>query len=46
MNNINYSEIEEIIIHNQAELNDIPLDFRGKIYIDCTVTVRISNKYY
>lgn len=31
MNNINYSKIKEITIHNQAELNDIPLDFKGRI---------------
>lgn len=46
MNNINYNEIEEITIHNQAELDDIPLDFRGRIYIDCTATVGVSNQYY
>lgn len=46
MNNINYDEINEITVHNQAELDDIPLDFMGRIYIDCTATVKVANRYY
>lgn len=46
MSNINYNDIDEITVHNQEELDDIPLDFKGKIYIECTATVRVSNRYY
>ena len=46
MKNINYNEINEITIHNQAELDDIPLDFKGRIYINCTATVRVNHQYY
>ena len=33
MKKINYSKLEEITVKNQEELNDIPLDFKGRIYI-------------
>ncbi len=43
---INYNELTEITVHNQQELDDIPTDFKGRIYIECTATVRVSNRYY
>lgn len=46
MSNSNYNEISEITVHNQEELDGIPLDFKGRIYIECTATVRVSNRYY
>jgi hypothetical protein len=42
----NYNVLDEIIVTNQKELNAIPLDFKGRIYIDCTDTIQIRNKYY
>ncbi len=46
MSNINYDEIREITVHNQKELDDIPLGFKGGIYVNCTATVKITNRYY
>ena len=34
MNNINYKELTEITVKNQEELDNIPLDFKGRIYIE------------
>ena len=43
---INYNELTEITVHNQQELDGIPTDFKGRIYIECTATVKVSNRYY
>ena len=43
---MDYSKLESVTVHNQAEMDDIPLDFKGRIYINCTATVFIKNKYY
>ena len=36
MSDINYNEINEIVIHNQEELNNIQINFKAKIKIECT----------
>ena len=46
MSNINYDKICEITVYNQKELDDIPLDFKGRIYVNCTAIVKITNRYY
>lgn len=34
MKNINYKNLSEIIVKSQAELDAIPDDFKGRIYIE------------
>ena len=34
MSKINYDNLEKIVVKSQEELDDIPLDFEGKIYIE------------
>ena len=49
MNKINYNKLTEITVKNQKELDDIPLDFRGRIYIEFGTTwdrAIVKNKYY
>jgi hypothetical protein len=40
-----YSKLSDITVKNQAELDEIPLDFKGHIYIDANVSVVVSNRY-
>jgi hypothetical protein len=40
-----YSKLLDITVKNQAELDEIPLDFKGHIYIDANVSVVVSNRY-
>jgi hypothetical protein len=35
MKNIDYSKLNEITVKTQAELDEIPLNFKGRIYIEC-----------
>ncbi len=48
MSNINYSRLEEIIVKSQSELDAIPDDFSGRIYIEfgtcCSMAV-VSKRY-
>jgi len=49
MSKIDYEKLEEIIVKSQEELDDIPLDFRGRIYIEFGTSWNkavIKNKYY
>jgi len=46
MNNTKYNKIAEIIVHSQSEMNDIPSDFTGRIYIECTATIVVDKNYY
>ena len=40
-----YSELTEIIVKSQAELDDIPVDFKGRIYIEFgTIYTRAGEK--
>lgn len=41
-----YDKLDKVIVHNQEEMDDIPLSYRGRIYIESTLGVRISNKYF
>lgn len=43
-----YSKLSEIIIQTQEELDDIPLNYKGRIYIDSDVNVwiKIRHCYY
>ena len=46
---INYDELNEIIVKTQEELDMIPLDFKGSIYIEfgsCFDKAIVKNKYY
>lgn len=46
---INYEELSEITVKSQSELNMIPLDFKGRIYIefgDYWSPAIVKNKYY
>ena len=45
----NYEELNEIVVKSQEELDMIPLDYKGKIYIefgDCFNRAIVRNKYY
>ena len=47
--NINYSKLEEITVKSQKELDDIPLDFKGRIYIEFGTYSNpaiVKNQYY
>lgn len=43
-----YSKLSEIIVHTQEELDDIPLNYKGRIYIDSDVNIciKIRHSYY
>ena len=43
---IDYSKLSEIAVTNQAEMDAIPDDFKGRIYIKCTATVAVNKRYY
>ena len=49
MTNIDYSKLSEITVKNQEELDLIPLDFKGRIYIEFGEYWQpavVRNKYY
>ena len=46
MSNINYKNLSEIIVTNQAELDMIPDDFKGRIYIKSDVRIVVKKRYY
>ena len=46
MSNINYKNLSEITVTNQAELDMIPDDFKGRIYIKSDVQIVVSKRYY
>ena len=48
MGNIDYSKLTEITVRTQAELDTIPLNFKGRIYIDCSANdwIKIRHSYY
>ena len=39
---IDYNKLSEITVTNQAEMDAIPDDFKGRIYIKCAATVAVS----
>lgn len=43
-----YSKLNEIIVHTQEELDAIPLNYKGRIYIDCGPNdwIKIRHSYY
>ena len=41
MKKINYKKINEIVVNTQAELDVIPDDFEGKIYIKSSAIIVI-----
>ena len=41
-----YSKLPEVTVTSQAEMDEIPLDFSGRIYIKADVAVIVKNKYY
>ena len=43
---IDYSKLVEITVTNQSELDDIPDDFKGHIYIKCTAKVVVNKRYF
>ena len=46
---IDYEKLEEITVKSQKELDDIPLDFKGRIYIEFGTywdRAIVKNKYY
>ena len=49
MSKIDYKKLTEITVKNQKELDDIPLDFKGIIYIEFGTPLDraiVKNKYY
>ena len=49
MSKIDYKKLTEITVKNQKELDDIPLDFKGRIYIEFGTPLDraiVKNKYY
>ena len=49
MTKIDYKKLTEITVKNQKELDDIPLDFKGRIYIEFGTPLDraiVKNKYY
>jgi hypothetical protein len=44
----NYNEVSEIIVKTQKELDAIPLDFKGQIYIesDPNLNIIVTTRYY
>ncbi len=48
MEKIDYSKLSEITVKTQEELDLIPLDFKGRIYVDCGRRdwLQIRNNYY
>lgn len=47
-NKIDYSKLSEITVRTQAELDAIPLDFKGRIYVECGSKdwLHIRHNYY
>jgi hypothetical protein len=43
-----YSRLSEITVKNQTELDEIPLNFKGRIYIDCGPNdwIKVRHSYY
>ena len=49
MEKIDYEKLTKITVKNQKELDDIPLDFKGRIYIEFGTSYNkaiVKNKYY
>ena len=49
MEKISYENLSEITVKSQEELNLIPLDFKGRIYIEFGTYLKkaiVNNKYY
>ena len=46
MSNLDYKNLSKITVKSQAELDMIPDDFKGRIYIECTACVVVSKRYY
>jgi hypothetical protein len=48
MKNIDYSNLTEITVRTQEELDLIPLDFKGRIYVECGSNdwLQIRHNYY
>ena len=49
MSKIDYKKLTEITVKNQKELDDIPLDFKGRIHIEFGTPLDraiVKNKYY
>ena len=43
-NKIDYSKLTEITVRTQEELDLIPLDFKGRIYVECGLYGKILAK--
>ena len=43
---MDYKNLEEVVVTTQNELDDISLDFKGRIYIKSSVRIVVTNKYY
>lgn len=46
VNKIDYSKLNEIIVNSQEELDAIPDDFKGRIYIQCATKIYVKKSYY
>ena len=46
MSELNYKNLSEITVTTQAELDMIPDDFKGRIYIKSDVQIVVSKRYY
>lgn len=42
---MDYSKLSEITVTNQEELDAVPDDFKGRIYIKCAATVSVRKRY-
>lgn len=45
---MDYTKLSEVIVHTQKELDAIPLNYKGRIYIDSDVNIciKIRHNYY
>lgn len=46
VNKIDCSKPFEITVKSQEELDAIPDDFKGRIYIQCTTKIYVKKSYY
>ncbi len=46
VNKIDYSKLFEITVKSQEELDAIPDDFKGRIYIQCATKIYVKKSYY
>ena len=41
-----YNNLDKVIVTCQAEMDDIPDDYKGRIYIKATERITVSKRYF